>query len=157
MVAEATMVKKGPIPSASPRPAGAARISGAGVYKPGDSVTLVASPVEGWKFNNWTVDGLVVGTKSRLVYVMPGGRNGNGEPEPLYTLTVLASGSGDVTPKQEQKLAGATVFTATAKAKPGMFSAIGRLMERRFPSRRAYIFHAVRGPGLNGGVYPEER
>ena len=101
-------------------PQGAARISGAGVYKPGDSVTLVANPVEGWKFNNWTVDGLVVGTKSRLVYVMPERDvTVTSNLEPLYTLTVLASGSGDVTPKQEQKLAGATVFTATAKAKTG--------------------------------------
>lgn len=101
-------------------PQGAARISGAGVYKPGDSVTLVANPVEGWKFNNWTVDGLVVGTKSRLVYVMPERDvTVTANLEPLYTLTVLASGSGDVTPKQEQKLAGATVFTATAKAKTG--------------------------------------
>jgi len=102
-------------------PQGAATISGAGVYKPGTSVTIMATPIEGWGFRNWTVDGLIVGTNpKRLVYVMP-------ERDvtvtvnlvPLYTLKVVASGGGDVTPKQPQKLAGTAVFTATATPKTG--------------------------------------
>ena len=102
-------------------PQGAATITGAGVYTPGTSVTIRATPIEGWGFRNWTVDGLIVGTNpKRLVYVMP-------ERDvtvtvnlvPLYTLTVVASGNGDVTPKQPQKLAGTAIFTATATPKTG--------------------------------------
>lgn len=89
-------------------PQGAATITGAGVYKPGTSDTIRATPIEGWGFRNWTVDGLIVGTNPKgLVYVMPN-RDVTVTVNlvPLYTLTVIASGSGDVTPKQPQKLAG---------------------------------------------------
>ena len=46
-------------------PQGAATITGAGVYKPGTSDTIRATPIEGWGFRNWTVDGLIVGTNPK--------------------------------------------------------------------------------------------
>ena len=58
--------------SAEVSPEGAGTVSGTGVYIPGTSCTLVATPNEGYAFVNWTINGEVVST------------------EPSYTFTVTA-------------------------------------------------------------------
>ncbi|MCB9219019.1 MAG: T9SS type A sorting domain-containing protein, partial [Ignavibacteriales bacterium] len=60
--------------SASVLPSGSGTISGTGTYNHGTLVTLVALPVVGWKFDNWTVNSQVVSSDSNYSFVLLGNK-----------------------------------------------------------------------------------
>lgn len=101
-------------------PENAATLQGGGIYKAGASVTLNAKPIPGWVFRNWTVDGRIVGTSPRLVYVMP-------QKDvtivanivPTYKLTVTASPANAGEVSKSGNYASGSILTVTASAKEG--------------------------------------
>ena len=61
---------------------------GNGIYQYGDSVSLSASPNEGWRFLNWTEDGAVVSEDANYKFVAIGDRNLSANFEKyLFTIT----------------------------------------------------------------------
>lgn len=101
-------------------PKGAATLQGGGVYRAGTSVTLSVKPVPGWSFDNWTVNGKIVSTKDKFVYVMPKADvTVTANMTKNYKLTVMADPAkgGEVTKSGE--LAAGAVFTVTATASAG--------------------------------------
>ncbi|HHX95294.1 MAG TPA: hypothetical protein GX691_05725 [Clostridia bacterium] len=101
-------------------PKGAATLQGGGVYKAGTSVTLNVTPLPGWSFSNWTVNGKIVSTKEKFVYVMPKDDvTVTANITKNYKLTVLASPSGGGEAAKSGEYAAGTVFTVTATPKAG--------------------------------------
>ncbi len=65
-------------------PAGQASVSGAGDYKPGDAVTVIATANAGYQFDSWTdADGVVVSTSATYVFAMP---SSNVTLRPVFSL-----------------------------------------------------------------------
>jgi Leucine-rich repeat (LRR) protein len=58
--------------SATPSPAGSGTVTGAGTYSHGASVTLVATPITGYRFASWTSNGTEVSTSSAYTFVVTG-------------------------------------------------------------------------------------
>ena len=95
-------------------------VSGGGTYTYGDTVTLTATPIGDYVFDNWTVDGIQVSTDNPYVFtaseavIVQGNFKVN---EVIVTVTVndptmgSASGGGSYTP--------GTVVTVTATANTG--------------------------------------
>ena len=101
-------------------PKGAATLQGGGVYKAGTSVTLNVTPLPGWSFDNWTVNGKIVSTKAKFVYVMPKDDvTVTANITKNYKLSVLASPSGGGEVTKSGEYAAGTVFTVTATPKAG--------------------------------------
>ncbi|WP_339196496.1 GLUG motif-containing protein [Aeribacillus sp. FSL k6-2211] len=46
-------------------------ISGEGTYQYGENITLTATPNKGYRFINWTVEGIEVGTEPTFTYTIP--------------------------------------------------------------------------------------
>jgi hypothetical protein len=46
-------------------------ISGEGTYQYGENITLTATPNKGYRFINWTIEGIEVGTEPTLTYTIP--------------------------------------------------------------------------------------
>ncbi len=68
--------------TASPQNAGA--ITGAGNYKHGETVTLTATPNEGYKFINWTENGNTVSTEAQYSFVITSDRTLVANFEEIY-------------------------------------------------------------------------
>ena len=56
--------------TATVNPVGAGTVTGAGVYEEGETATLVATPVSGYNFVNWTEGGDVVSTDATYSFVV---------------------------------------------------------------------------------------
>ncbi len=78
--------------SASSSPVAAGTISGAGTVNCGQSVTLTATPAQGYEFANWTEAGNMVSTSPSYTFTANGNRTLVANFAPLQgTLTVVAS------------------------------------------------------------------
>ncbi len=80
-------------------------------YNIGDEITLTATPIDGYEFQNWRLDGVVIGENNVLVFQMPAD-NVNleaffvEEDVPLYDITLTAN------PTEGGTLLGAGSFLA---------------------------------------------
>ena len=61
--------------TATVNPVGAGTVTGAGVYEEGTTATLVATPVSGYDFVNWTENGAEVSTDATYSFVVTGDRD----------------------------------------------------------------------------------
>lgn len=79
--------------AASSIPAAGGTITGAGVYTPGSSVTLTASPISGYTFINWTDNGTIVSTNAGYVFTINASKTlvANFKISDGYTINVTAS------------------------------------------------------------------
>jgi uncharacterized repeat protein (TIGR02543 family) len=94
--------------------------AGSYVYSTGSSVPVTASPVAGWSFDHWVLDGSSVGSANPYTVLMNGGHTlGAVFTQDQYTLSVNISGQGSVSksPSQATYTYGASVqMTATPAA-----------------------------------------
>jgi hypothetical protein len=65
-----------------------------GIYKRGTMITLNAHPDSGWSFQTWTGD--IVSSEKTIVITMDGNKTVKADFIPLYTLTTLTDGMGDI-------------------------------------------------------------
>ncbi len=86
-----------------------------GIYERGTMITLNAHPDSGWSFQSWTGD--IVSSDETAVVTMDGNKTVKANFIPLYTLTTLIDGMGDILidPLQEFYPVG-TEVTLTASA-----------------------------------------
>ena len=83
--------------SASPQNAGA--LSGEGVYEYGDSVTVVATPNEGWNFINWTENGGQVSNSTVFSFIIGSDRDLVANfSKTSYTIVATAGSGGTISP-----------------------------------------------------------
>ncbi|WP_367363233.1 hypothetical protein [Mesotoga sp.] len=83
--------------SASPQNAGA--LSGEGVYEYGDSVTVVATPNEGWNFINWTENGGQVSNSAVFSFIIGSDRDLVANfSKTSYTIVATAGSGGTISP-----------------------------------------------------------
>ncbi|RLL81716.1 InlB B-repeat-containing protein [Mesotoga sp. BH458_6_3_2_1] len=83
--------------SASPQNAGA--LSGEGVYEYGDSVTVVATPNEGWNFINWTENGGQVSNSAVFSFIIGSDRDLVANfSKTSYTIVATAGSGGSISP-----------------------------------------------------------
>ncbi|MFA6765412.1 MAG: hypothetical protein WCR75_12280, partial [Sphaerochaetaceae bacterium] len=83
--------------SASPQNAGA--LSGEGVYEYGDSVTVVATPNEGWNFINWTENGGQVSNSAVFSFIIGSDRDLVANfSKTSYTIMATAGSGGSISP-----------------------------------------------------------
>jgi uncharacterized repeat protein (TIGR02543 family) len=90
---------------------------GGHVYSQGSSVQVTASPVTGWSFDHWVLDGSSTGSANPYTVTMNSGHTlGAVFTQSTYTLTVSTSGQGSVSkvPSQATYTYGSSVqLTAT--------------------------------------------
>ena len=86
--------------TASANPSEGGTVSGAGDYNHFETCTLTATASEGYDFDNWTLDGAVVGTEPTYIFTVTGPAEyvANFSLKSYYiTATVTPSGAGTVT------------------------------------------------------------
>ena len=100
-------------------PENAGSVTGTGIYKQGDNVTLIASPKEGYKFINWTENGEVVSEEAEYSFTIISDRDLAANFE-LLTYKVTASVNnenfGTVTGSGNYKHGDNVKLTAVSKA-----------------------------------------
>jgi len=75
----------------SATPAEGGTVTGAGLFNEGSTVTVVATPNEGYVFNNWTIDGTIVSTSASYEFEMNGNKDIVGNfAVSTYTLDITA-------------------------------------------------------------------
>ena len=70
--------------TATANPVNAGTISGAGTYNKNTTVTLTATPNEGYNFINWTENGNVISTNTKLTFTITNNRNLVANFEEIY-------------------------------------------------------------------------
>ena len=101
--------------SANPEEGGV--VSGAGVYAPGLTITLTATANEGYRFTNWTENGVIQWMTNQYEFVVDRDRTlvANFEALPTFIITAMAGANGTITPQGDiQVVQGAEqTFTMT--------------------------------------------
>lgn len=87
--------------SVSANPAEGGTVTGAGTYAPGLTITLSATANEGYKFTNWTENGVIQWMTDQYEFVVDRDRTlvANFEALPKYTITAMAGVNGTITPQ----------------------------------------------------------
>lgn len=84
-------IKQAYMISTSTSPAEGGIVSGGGTYDEGTEVTMTATPNEGYKFVNWTIDGVEAGSEPSYQLVADGDHTVVANFERVYTVSVSAS------------------------------------------------------------------
>jgi len=98
---------------------------GGHVYSQGSSVQVTASPVAGWSFDHWILDGSSTGSANPYTVTMNSGHTlGAVFTQSTYTLTVSTSGQGSVSkvPSQATYTYGSSVQLTATPASGWAFS-----------------------------------
>lgn len=116
-VAHFTQSVNGYTISVSVNPEVGGTVSGAGIYAPGITITLSATANEGYKFTNWTENGVIQWLTDQYEFVVDRDRTlvANFEALPKFTVTAMAGANGTITPQGDvQVVQGADqTFTMT--------------------------------------------
>jgi len=92
-------------------------VTGTGIYAPGLTCTLTATANEGYKFTNWTENGVIQWLTDQYEFVVDRDRTlvANFEALPKFTVTAMAGANGTITPQGDvQVVQGADqTFTMT--------------------------------------------
>ena len=92
-------------------------VTGTGIYAPGLTCTLTATANEGYKFTNWTENGVIQWLTDQYEFVVDRDRTlvANFEALPTFTITAMAGANGTITPQGDvQVVQGADqTFTMT--------------------------------------------
>ena len=107
--------------SASAQPTAGGTITGAGTYELGEGVNLVATPVAGYRFTNWTENGSVVSTNSNYQFTVTSNRTLVANFTQInynITATVDPANSGTISGNNSPYTYGNNV-SLTANANPG--------------------------------------
>ena len=87
--------------SVSANPADGGTVTGAGTYASGLTCTLTATANEGYKFVNWTENGVIQWLTEQYEFVVDHDRTlvANFEALPTYTISAMAGANGTITPQ----------------------------------------------------------
>lgn len=103
--------------SVSADPVEGGNVTGTGIYAPGLTCTLTATANEGYKFTNWTENGVIQWLTNQYEFVVDRDRTlvANFEALPTFTITAMAGANGAITPQGDvQVVQGADqTFTMT--------------------------------------------
>lgn len=103
--------------SVSANPIEGGTVTGSGIYTPGITITLTAMANEGYKFTNWTENGVIQWLTDQYEFVVDRDRTlvANFEALPKFTVTAMAGANGTITPQGDvQVVQGADqTFTMT--------------------------------------------
>lgn len=158
--------------SVSANPAEGGTVTGAGTYAPGLTITLSATANEGYKFTNWTENGVIQWMTDQYEIVVDRDRTlvANFEALPKFTITAMAGANGTITPQGDvQVVQGADqTFTMTPNFGAHIIKVlvdgidVGPIESYTFPNvnRDHTIYVSFSGMGveeaqaLNVNVYP---
>lgn len=87
--------------SVSANPSEGGVVTGAGIYAPGITITLTAMANDGYKFLNWTENGVIQCLTDQYEIVVDHDRTlvANFEALPTYTISAMASANGTISPQ----------------------------------------------------------
>ena len=76
-------------------------VMGAGLYTPGITISVMATANEGFRFKNWTENGVIQCLSEQYEFVVDRPRTlvCNFEPNPIFTITATADANGSITPQ----------------------------------------------------------
>lgn len=104
--------------SANANPTIGGTIIGTGMYAPGITVTLEAEANEGYRFVNWTENGVIQCLTEQYEFVVSRDRTlvANFEVLPSFTISAMAGPNGSITPQGDVQVpqGGEATFTITA-------------------------------------------
>lgn len=85
----------------SANPSFGGSVSGGGTFASGLNCTVLAEANEGYKFINWTEDGVIVYTNESYTFTVDRSRSlvANFEELPIFTITAMAGANGSITPQ----------------------------------------------------------
>ena len=99
---------------------GMGEVIGGGTYKYGTTVTLTATPSEGYRFVDWVEGDQTVSTDATYIFTATGDRTLTARFEKLYTVTVSPAEGGTATADKTTAAAGETI-TLTATPSSGYY------------------------------------
>lgn len=106
--------------SASANPAEGGTVTGSGMYSDGLTVTLTATANEGYKFVNWTENGVIQWMENLYEFVVDRNRTiiANFEALPTFTISAMAGANGSITPQGDVVVVKGTdkAFTMTPES-----------------------------------------
>ena len=96
-------------------------ITGAGIYTPGITITLTATPNEGYKFVNWTENGVIQWLTDQYEFVVDRDRTivANFEELPKFMISAIAGAHGTISPQGDIQVVQGTDQTFTMTPEPG--------------------------------------
>ena len=104
--------------SASANPTDGGTVTGAGIYAQGLNITLTATPNEGYRFVNWTENGVIQCQTDQYEFVVDRNRilMANFEALPTFTITAMADPNGTISQQGDVQVSqgGDATFTITA-------------------------------------------
>lgn len=119
-VAHFTQSISGYVISVSANPPDGGTITGEGTYAQGITIVLTATPSEGYRFKNWTENGVIQWLTDQYEFVVDRDRTliANFESLPTFTVSAMAGPYGTITPQGDvQVIQGADqTFTMTPNA-----------------------------------------
>ena len=100
-VAHFTQSVSGNTISVSANPAEGGTVTGEGIYASGISITLTATPNEGFRFKNWTENGVIQCLTDHYEFIVDRDRSlvANFEELPKFTITAMSGANGTITPQ----------------------------------------------------------
>lgn len=117
-VAHFTQIVTGYIITTNANPIEGGTVTGGGTYSSGLSCTLTATPNEGYRFVNWTENGVIQWQTEQYEFVVDRDRTlvANFEALPTFTITAMADPNGTISPQGDVQVSqgGDATFTITA-------------------------------------------